>query len=176
MTQSNRFLNRVLLLLVGLGFLAVAAVIVWPQVTGAPLPLIVTADDPIVSWGIIAAAAVVLVVAVAWIATRGRGRTRFAIATDDVRVDAAALADIVRDALSSAPDVAGVKVSCYTVRRRRVLAVTVLTRRHPDLPALMRDLRAAMDRMDAVLGTPLPAVVHITTGLRTALAGERATR
>jgi hypothetical protein len=33
-----------------------------------------------------------------------------------------------------------------------------------------------MVRMDAVLGTPLPAVVHITTGLRTALAGERATR
>jgi hypothetical protein len=176
MTSSNRFLNRMLLLLVGLGFLAVAAVVAWPQVSGAPLPLVIGADDPVVQWGIIAAAVVVLVIAVAWIATRGRGRTRYAVATDDARIDAAALADVLRDALSEAPDVAGVRVAGYTVRRTRMLGVTVLTRRHPDLPALMDDVRAAVARMDAVVGTSLPTVVHVTTGIRTALARERATR
>lgn len=176
MTSSNRFLNRLLLALVGLGFVAVGAVIAWPQITGAPLPLIVSAGDPIVTWSVIAAAVLVLIIAIAWISTRGRGRTRFAVATSDVRVDASALADVVRDALSAAPDVAGVKVSGYTVRRRRVLAVTVLTRRHPDLEALVRDIRTATDRMDAVLGAQVPTVVHVTTGLRTALSGERATR
>ncbi|MFJ6653789.1 hypothetical protein ACIQLJ_13450 [Microbacterium sp. NPDC091313] len=176
MTKSNRFLNRLLLLVVGLGFIAVGAVIVLPQITGAPLPLTVSADDPLVTWGVIAAAAIVLIIAIAWISTRGRGRTRYAVATSDVRVDASAVADVVRDALSKAPDVAGVKVAGYTVRRRRVLAVTVLTRRHPDLEALVRDIRTATDRMDAVLGAKVPAVVHVTTGLRTAFSGERATR
>ncbi len=176
MTSSNRILNRMLLLLVGLGFIAVAGVVAWPQVTGAPLPLAVGAADPLVSWGIIAAALVVLVIAVSWIATRGRGRTRYAVAADDTRIDAAALADVLRDALADAPDVAGVKVAGYTVRRTRMLGVTVLTRRHPDLPALMDDVRGAVARMDAVVGTPLPTVVHVTTGIRTALSRERATR
>jgi hypothetical protein len=186
MTSSNRLLNRVLLFVVGLGFLAVALLVLVPVLTGTQpsdilgLPRMLGLALPeltrvLVLTVAIVLAVLILVLTVAWVATRGRGRTRFAVDTSDVKIDAGALAEIVREALAGVPDVVGVRISAYSVRRRRVLAVALETRRHPDLPALMGEVRQAIARLDAALGTPLPVLVHLTTGVRTALTRERVT-
>jgi hypothetical protein len=176
MTSSNRLLNRILLAVVGLAALAVAATAVWPAVTGSVLPVVVPDLDTTWALGVLTAAAVVTVVlCVAWIGTRGRGRTRAALHTGDVRIDTSAVEAIVKERLSASPDVAGVRLQGYRVRRQRMLLLTVQARRHPDLPRLRSDIAGAIDTVDTVLGTRLTAVAHVTTGVRTTLASSRTT-
>lgn len=176
MTSSNRFLNRLLLLVIGLLALVAAALVGWSAATGTDLPFALPEQGTPLELGIVLAAAVVVVVfAVAWVLTRGRGRRRLAIDTPEVQVDAKAIEALLRSELSASPDIAGTSVQAYRVRRQQTLLVTVQARKHPDLTALTASVRQAIARTDAQLGATLPLVVHVTTGLRTAMAGQRAT-
>lgn len=184
MTRSNRTLNRLILALLGLVSLAAAAALVatWFDIPGVAA-LVPTADalaralgDPTTLWIAAAAAAVAAVLAIAWIATRGRGRTSAAWETDTLRVDGRVVEDVLQARLAANPDVLGVSATPYRLRGSRVIGVRVVCRRRAAMPLLLQDLRRAVDELDTTLGTPLPLLVHLSSGARSRLRAATATR
>lgn len=193
MTRSNRTLNRALLALAGLMLLALAAVGIWPVaarlvpglLSPADLGLGATAlrrgaEQPLVLGAIAAVALLLVVLAVAWAVSRGRGGTADVVrGTDGDAIDAGIEIDIhtVRELLGAqldaVPSVLGVDANAYRLRGRTALRVTVRTRRHADLPALAAAVRASIADLDAALGIELPVVVRLVTGLRAQLAREQ---
>jgi hypothetical protein len=176
MTSSNRVMNRMLLALVGLLFAAASVLVAWPLVTGTARPFTLpAADDTAATAVLLGGAVVVVALSVTWIVTRGRGRRSLAIETTGLRLDTTAVESVVRDELQNHPDIVAARVQAYRSRDGRTLLLSVQARTHADLLALTDGVRAAIARADATLGVALPIVVHITTGLRTAMASSRST-
>jgi hypothetical protein len=180
MTRSNRLANRLVLALLGLIALAVAAVLALPLAPawGLDIGIALTAPDttvPAVLWAVVGAAVIVVLAALAWIVTRGRGRTSAALRTDGVEIDTAAVQSVLRRALGASPDIAAVSASAHRHAGEPVVLVRVQASRGPDLPALTTAVRAALQRLDEVLGTSLPVVVHLTSGMRSTLTPRKTT-
>lgn len=174
MTRSNRSLNRFLLLVTGLAALALAAALALPWTpwrSAVRYPYLT--GDATALWLVAAAAVVVVVLCAAWIASRGRGRTRAALETGDTEIDAAVVASLLRARLGANPDVAAVSASAYRRRRARIVLVQVQTRPAPDLGLLTDDVHAAVAGLHRDLGAAVPVVVHLTSGLRGALSAPR---
>lgn len=180
MTSSNRTLNRLVLLAVGLGLVALALVVVAraapaEQALLSFVPALPAFEDPASLWLIAVAAALGIVLAAAWIGTRGRGRTSRAYDRDGVVIDEAVVAGLLRESLAAQPDVLAVAAHSYRRGGGTVLA-RVEVRTRPDLSPLLDGVRAAVEHTDATLGAALPMVVHLTSGVRTATRGARSTR
>jgi hypothetical protein len=189
MTRSNRTLNRLVLALVALLALAGAAALAWPaaarahlEVAGLVVPpaprlgldaLLAGPDRLGVAGAAAAVALVALLLAVAWAASRGRGGTATVVDVDGVRIDIHAVRDLLQSSLGPTPAVVGVGATAHRLRGRTALRVTVLTRRHADLPALLDGVRTAIDDLDAALGARVPVVVRVRTGLRSSFAREQ---
>lgn len=174
MTRSSRILNRMLLALTGVTALGAALVLAVPAARAAlPSPRL---NDPRDLWILTGACAAIVVFALAWIATRGRGRTALALRTPELELDVAAVGTLVRDALASAPDVLAVRADAFRRRRGRVVLLTVRTRRRPDLPALRTRLSSAVAHLDQAVGVELPIVILVTGGVRTTLSRPRLAR
>ncbi|TQJ31529.1 hypothetical protein [Microbacterium sp. SLBN-146] len=174
MTRSSRTLNRVFLVLIGLGLLAGGAVLAVPAVRDLT-PWRPDLADPMVLWILAGGCALFLVFAIAWIASRGRGRTTSALKTAHLQIDTRVVESIVSDALTSSPDILSVDAGSYRRRGADLVRIAVRTRRHPDLAAVRQSVASAIETLDAAIGTPLPLVVHITTGIRTSFAPARTT-
>ncbi len=184
MTRTNRLANRVILALVGLLALGAAAVVALPYTEslgitalnltalGFALP---DASQPVVLWSIVGAAVVIVMFALGWILTRGRGRTATALSVEGATVDASAVQSVLRTRLAGSPDVVVVSASAHQRRGGPVVLVRVQARPGPDLGALRSAVRDAIDHLDRVLGTPVPLVVHLTGGVRSTWASTRAT-
>lgn len=201
MRNTNRALNRVLLTLVGILLLGTGAALIaagtlpwfadlWTTTASsvreqarslagtAPLP------DPVRSWWLVLGVAVPLVgavLSVAWLASQGGGKTpRLAEQSEGTAgrtvIDAGLISTAIREALSGNTDVLSTSVSAWESRRGTALQVRVEARRG----ASPRDLADSVDQLlrttDAWLGHPLPALVRITSGTRTQLAGSRRAR
>jgi hypothetical protein len=186
MTRSNRMLNRVILLLLGLIALVVAAALAVPLLPPGSVPQVILdvtrpatllrlAPATTLEWIAAAIAAIAIVLAIAWIVTRGRGRPRTAI-DGDLGVDTRVVDELLKDALADEPDVVAGGATGYLVRGRPVLRVHVEARRGADLRRLTDAVHAAVTDLDTALGTEaadrLPVVVHVTSGLRASLARE----
>jgi hypothetical protein len=181
MTRSLRTFNRLILLGLGIVALALGAGMLFPRAAAvviepAVASVIPSGTDPRAVWAVLAAASgVAIAFALAWILTRGRGRTSTALESEGVEIDARVIASILRERLGSSPDVLAVDAGAFVRDRTRLVRVAITTRRHPDLVALRAALADAVDDLDAVLGARLPLVIHLTTGLRTAFTGPRST-
>jgi hypothetical protein len=176
MTSSNRLLNRILLLIVGLGMLAAAAWLGVPLVTGRAWGITLPPLTGTPALAIIAGASVVaILLALVWIFTRGRGRRRAAVQTPLLQLDASALTSLVSARLSESPDVVAADASAFRLRGQHVVRLRVQARKGADVEALTGQVRRVIADVDAVLGTELPVVAHLTSGWRTALSGARAT-
>lgn len=178
MTRSNRTLNRILLALVGLGLLAAAAVLIVGLLPAAGIEpgveiAIPRAIEAPVLWTVAVGAAVLALLALAWILTRGRGGTRTAVTRGDLAIDVHVVEELLRDALSSDPDVVAVSASGHRLRGSTAVRLRIDARRGADLVRLRDRLRRAVDDLDGALGTRIPLLVHITTGLRVRLAREQ---
>lgn len=183
MSESTRTLNRAILLLLALVGSAVALLAAWPAATGRPMPLLAPLEQTVTSWQVPAAvwpvvigvaAALILVASVAWIVTRRARRSRAAMEVDGIRIDDGVIESLLRAALDTAPDVVGVRATTFLRRRKaRLVRVSVQLRPRADLAAALDRVQRAVAGLDTQLGTPLPLVVHLTTGLRTALAHDR---
>ncbi|MBI5160178.1 MAG: hypothetical protein HY996_01985 [Micrococcales bacterium] len=173
MTRSNRTLNRMLLALVGVFFLGLAAVLAWPWAAES-LPVLPPAPrlalDSVALWVTSGVALAIVVLALTWILSRGRGGTRTALTVGDVSVATAAVEHTVRDELADVPSVLAVAAGAHRLRGRTALEVTISTRRSADLPALLERVRSAVRALDTALGAEVPLVVRITTGWRSGLA------
>lgn len=185
MSNANRTMNRLLLGLVGVVLIAFAAMAAWPAVTGDPLPALSPLADGLGRLGLtgargiwvgVAGLTVLALLALIWILTRARRREPVIIDDQDVIVDAAIVRDLLQAELSAAPEVAAVSATVHRRGRRgqtRVLHVRVQMRPRADLPATLDRLTAAVAALDATLGMRVRLVLHLTTGVRSALARAR---
>jgi len=178
MTSTNRFGNRLLLLLVGLVTMAVGA---WALLRAYPqwvtLPDVGVEPTPTALWIAAAGALLVIVLSLAWILTRGRGRTHQVVLdpSDDgsVEVDVRVARDLLAAALEAAHDIRSVRVAAYRVGRSPALNVTVVAEPACDLPRLRDDVATAVGQLDQALERRIPVLLHVTSGLRARRAREQ---
>lgn len=179
MTRSNRSLNRFFIALIGLALIAVGIVVAGPSLPPVlpdlAIPALPELTDPLLIGVAVGAAALVLL-ALIWVVTRGRGERKIAYSGDGVSVDRHVVEALVRDALSSQSDVVRVAAHAYRIRGSVALKLRVDVRKGAALAELASVLRRRIAELDTVLGVQAPVLVHLTSGVRSSFAGERRTR
>lgn len=184
MTRSNRIFNRILLALAGLVALAVAGVLAWPSL--AEIELLrgylpawpgeqieaFELSTPVLA-SVAAGAATLVVLCLAWILSRGRGRTSTALRDGAIAIDASVVDTLVRDALGTGPDVTSARTTAHRVGRRTALHVRIDARPGADLRRLVAAADRVTEQLGATLGTEVPLLVHITSGLRARTSREQ---
>ncbi|NEM91623.1 hypothetical protein [Galbitalea soli] len=182
MTRSNRVVNRIILFVVGLTALAGGAVLLLPLL-GRAAPLRLPAPDtlaPATLAIVSVATAIVVVLSVAWIVTRGRGRTSQLLVVPGeagvLTLDSRVAADLVADALAHNADVVSVGSAGFRMRGRTVLSLRVVARRAADLSSLVAAVSEAIGALDAILDTRLPVLLQVVPGVRVIRARENRAR
>ncbi|MBF4588345.1 hypothetical protein [Curtobacterium sp. VKM Ac-2887] len=181
MTKSNRTMNRIILFVLGLVAVVVGLTIgagVVPAVQDAIKPTVdlpSSLDVPASSlWTVAAACAVVIVLALVWVFTRGGGGTSVAVrersGEDAVTVNVALVRDVVEHELAGVRDVVGSRVDTYLVRKQRAARIRVAVRRGGDAVSVLDAVDRAVAVLDRTLGRQVPVLVHLTGGTRSALA------
>ncbi|WP_022902996.1 hypothetical protein [Curtobacterium sp. B8] len=181
MTKSNRTLNRIILLVLGL-----VAVIAGLTIGAGVLPAVRDALKPYVTlpsnvsvpaaslWIVAGVCVVVIVLALAWVFTRGRGGTSVAVreraGEDQVTINVALVRDVIDHELHGVRDVVGAKVDTYLVKRQRAARIRVNVRRGGDAVTVLDAVDHAIGVLDRTLGRQVPVLVHLTGGTRAALA------
>ncbi|KQS06201.1 hypothetical protein ASG04_16765 [Curtobacterium sp. Leaf183] len=181
MTKSNRTMNRIILFVLGLVAVVVGLAIgagVLPAVRDAIKPYVTfprSVDVPAASlWIVAAVCAVVIVLSLIWVFTRGGGGTSVAVrersGDDAVTINVALVRDLVDHELSGVGDVVNAKVDVYQVRKQRAARIRVAVRRGGDAVAVLDAVDRTLAVLDRTLGRPVPVLVHLTGGTRSALA------
>lgn len=196
MNNTNRALNRILILVTGVIFLAVAAVLAllatqasaqsafdtgaatirttvtqWLQAT--PLTVTVPGGVPH-SWLWLVAIAVLVVIIIALlsiIVRQGRGHTGQLISeqtTDwgSTRVDSAVAEQSLHHALAAHTEFLSARVSTYRVARSAVLKISVTCRRGTNPADAVRVVEHNLRALDDLLGRSIPALVQVSGGFR----------
>ncbi|MEX1079135.1 MAG: hypothetical protein WED09_08520 [Homoserinimonas sp.] len=193
MNSTNRFANRLLLLLVGLTALLLGAAAVglatsatlikgWNQIAPGILATIETflqatpAEQSAPNWLLAGAAAVAvlvlgIVVLAIFIFRQGRGQTNRVIAREvgnggTTIIDTAVTADILNEMLSQHPEVIASHVSAYEVRRTPVLDIWVTCRRGASPRAVGDIIENSLNDLESLVGTEIPALIGIRGGSR----------
>jgi hypothetical protein len=179
MTSSNRTLNRIILFVLGLVAVVVGLAMgagVLPAVRDALQPSLRFPDRvevPATSlWIVAAVCLVVVVLALVWVCTRGRGGTAVAVretdGDDEVTVNVALVRDVIDHELDGVRDVVSSKVDMYTVRGHRAARLRVAVRRGGDAVTVIDAVDGAIATLDRTLGRQVPVLVHLTGGTRPA--------
>lgn len=192
MNGTPRALNRILLALLGLIFLAGGAVSIvlavaadvnwWHRATAAAARWLervfaaTTMSGQKDSWLWIVICLLLLVLIalmIAWVASQGRGRGSVLLvdadgggATGAVAISAMVPEQALRTALLARPELAGATVTTYEVRGYRGLKIRVVPRQGVapcDVTADVTDLLLALDD---VLGVRTPVVISMAAGAR----------
>ncbi|MCM3697552.1 hypothetical protein [Microbacterium oleivorans] len=199
MNDTNRALNRTLLFLVGLvlliagGAAATAAAIpavggVWTSSGSTVAAALRSSGDATaiggttLSWAVIGATAVAVLVAVILIAAmttlvsrRSKTVLRSSGAQNPlgrVTVTESFAADAVKNSLSRQDDVVAASVTAHTVKDEPVLHVSVTARQGADPRRIVDHVDRLVDGLAAVTGTDTPAFVSVHGGLRSRLASD----
>ncbi|MFG6446501.1 hypothetical protein ACFXQA_14670 [Microbacterium sp. P07] len=199
MNQTNRALNRILLLIIGLVLLASGAAlitaVVWPVATdvwsttagqfndGATAAAQASpVGDSGVSWvtvGALAAIVVVLVLLIVVLARLGGGRSRSVLQTsaDDnalgrVVVKDSFASDALTRTLSARTDIVSARVTAAEVKKETVLHVSVTTHRNTSPRVVALEVDRLASNLAALTGRDMPTYVSIRTGLRARMAPE----
>ncbi len=174
MTRSNRTLNRVILALVGLVALALSVAIALPALNA--IGVTVTTIDPLAAVAslelaqptaltvMLAASALIVIGGLAWMLSRGRGRTAVLHTEAGVRLDAAVLDDLLRAELTAVRSVSASSVSVHRLRGERVAAARLRVVPGAELDRVRDEVTAAADAAIARLGVPVPLVLHLVRG------------
>jgi hypothetical protein len=181
MTRSNRTLNRIILIVLGLVAVVVGLAVgagVLPAVRDAIVPYLElprSLDVPASSlWIVAGACALVIVLALVWVFTRGGGGTSVAVrersGDDAVTVNVALVRDVLDHELAGVRDVIGSRVDTYLVRRQRAARIRVAVRRGGDAVTVLAAVDHAVAVLDRTLGRQVPVLVHLTGGTRAGLA------
>ena len=188
MNATNRILNRALLLLVGLvlvaaGLAGVAVAVRPPWATGvidgAGRWLANVPAAPPVIWATAGlAAAVLAVLLIAFVFTRGRGRTatvlRAKTAVGVTTVDRDVADAVLAGPLRSRPDVISAHTAVYCVKGAPAIRFAVTVRQGADLSRVLAAAGRSTADWDALAGRPIPILLHLTDrgwrdGLRSAV-------
>jgi len=178
MSGSSRTLNRAILIVLGLAWLAAGAlVLLWHLQAEAVATALAPLAGPAagLDWPIVAAVAAValLLIAVLHAATRGRGRSDDALVAGPITLDKHAVRDVFRDELGQHPDLLDVEVQPWRARGRDAWHVTLRVRRGARLDELADRAAAAAGATRAQLGAAAPILIHLSGGLRAAVTHAR---
>ena len=195
MNTTNRALNRLFLLVVGLlllaaGALAVAVATV-PAVTSQWKRTAATlAGDGAPSWvreptvgqasplvlGVATVAVVLIVLLLVFIAKQGHGRTAAALeqrtGTTVTRIDLAVPKALLEQHLEDRAELAGLRISAYEVRGTPMLKITARCSRGASPAAVSAAIGGAIRDLEQIVGTDVPAFVQLTGGFRTGSASR----
>jgi len=191
MNNTNRGLNRTLIMVVGLVLLAAGALVLalsfvpafgerWsdtaPQVSSSVSGVLV--DTPLgdtgSSWlwiGVIVVLLVVAALLVAFIARQGRGHTRRLLtqpSTDNgsTVVESAVAEQLMTQSLADRPELVSSHVSTYRVRGASVLKISVTCRRGVSPTDVTTIINQRLRALDGLVGTEVPALIQISGGFR----------
>ncbi|MGO2660712.1 hypothetical protein [Mycetocola reblochoni] len=204
MTKTNRFLNRLLIGLVGLlllagGLLVLATTIPWPWrdqtrelvgrsaawASGQVQQLADSAGltpESVFAAICLVLGGIVVIVAVVVLFTRGGGRTKVlserrstSQLAGGVVLEAGTAAQVLRAALLERPDVVHVGSGSYRVRRRGVLVLRVQLRSGAAIGEVVATAEDSARGLDVFLGEQPPIVLEIVEGTRARLSGDTRT-
>ena len=194
MNTTNRGLNRLFILIVGLLMLlagaasiAVAAV---PAVTSQWKQTVTALSSSAQPWvadpavgnasllvlGIIVVSVVLIVLLLVFILKQGHGHTAAALQQHDgstrTRIDLAIPKALLEEHLQHRDEFAGLRISAYEVRGTPMLKITARCRRGIS-PAVVSDLiGSAVRDLEQIVGTDVPTFVQLTGGFRTGSASR----
>lgn len=197
MTSTNRALNRLLVIVIGLVLIAVGVALgagsllpdVQSTVSGAasdakqPVGDALSGGQPWILW-VVALAALALIALLAWFALRqGHGRTGTLVRIEGgtggstptggaIVIDARVAEQLLESSLGDDGGIVSVDVTAFEVGHVTTLRVTAVARRGVSPVAIRRTVDEAVSRLDAVLGTEVPVVIQITGGLRSSMSSE----
>jgi hypothetical protein len=195
MNTTNRALNRLFVLVVGVLLLAAGALAValaavpavatqWKRTStalaggGAPswasAPAIGRATPLVL--GVIAIAVVLIVLLLVFIAKQGHGRTAAALeqrtGTSVARIDLAVPKALLEQHLQGRPELAGLRITAYEVRATPMLKITARCSRGASPAAVSAAIGDAIRDLEQIVGTDVPAFVQLTGGFRTGSASR----
>lgn len=194
MNNTNRALNRVFILIIGVLLLAAgaAAVLIAVIPTAASQYKTTAAGlgtsaqpwvaDPTIGkasllvLGIVFVAVILIVLLIAFIAKQGHGHTAAALQQHDgatrTRIDLTIPKALLEEHLKDRDELAGLRISAYEVRNTPMLKITARCRRGVS-PAVVSELigRAVGD-LEQIVGTDVPTFVQLTGGFRTGSASR----
>lgn len=190
MNATNRVTNRVLLFLTGVILLLVGAASLasglfsagdppawFREPVAAASDAWVTAAGWSVDLGAIGAVPVLLLIAAAvvivltvlllvFVCTRGRGRTKSVLWIDaeDGRttVDTSVADAVLTAPLLDRPDVLSARASAYRVKKTRAIELAVIVRPGASLANVVSAAEAAISDWDALLGSRVPVMLHLS--------------
>ncbi len=199
MTNSNRFLNRLFVFLVGLvllvagGGVAAGALIPGVQQTvsdaasnaAGPTSDALSGSAVWILWVTALAAIVLIVILVAFILGHGHGRTSTLLRVSNgaggdqpsggsLVIDAKVAQQVFEEALSHDSNIASVDVAAFSVKGETVLRITVHSRRGASPVEVRRSVDKAVRTWDSLLGETTPVFVQIVSGIRSQLSGSSA--
>lgn len=188
MNTTNRALNRLFIVVVGLLLIVAGAAAIllaaapavteqWKRTaTGLarnPQPWVA---DPSVGKasllviGIAVVALVLILLLLAFILRQGHGRSAAALqhrdGTTSTRIDLAVPRALLEEHLSRRDELVGLRISAYEVRGTPMLKITARCRRGVS-PAVVADLIGrSIEDLEQIIGTDVPAFVQLTGGFR----------
>ncbi|MFD1715725.1 hypothetical protein ACFSBZ_14725 [Amnibacterium flavum] len=196
MNNTNRFLNRAWLGLVGLLLLAGGAAAIalgsLPEAAErwtSTAPDVISSvsgwlrDSPVgdagFSWltiAVIAAIALIVVLLLVFIIRQGNGHTRELLRESsgdngETIVEAAVAEQALREALHAHREFISSSVSTYRVRGASVLKISTVCQRGVSPTAAVRIVERHLIALDALLGREVPALLQISGGFRARTTG-----
>ena len=200
MNNTNRALNRILLLIIGLLFLALGAVgiaiMAWPTATDTWKTAGADADSWLdqafastqiagsqATWlGIAAVAAIVVVIVLLILAlTSVAGRRSKTVLRSSgaqnplgrVTVTESFVSDAVKNSLADRDEILSAHVTANDIRRQPVLHVAVTPRQNTDPRVLVDHVDRLLDNLATLTGRDTDAYISLHTGLRARLAHDQ---
>ncbi len=193
MNGTPRGLNRVLLALIGLLFLAAGGLLIalaavpaaglwwrgWAQPATQQLAALAartTLPGQGSSWiWIVASLLLVLLIVpmVAWVANQGKGRANILAEGYDedgapgrVAISGAVAEQALKTALAERTDLVGATITTYEVQGQPGLKVRVLPRQGVSPHKIAAEVSALVDALDLVMGQQTPVLISIGAGAR----------
>lgn len=187
MNATNRFTNRLLLAVTGIVLLAVAAVIalltlrpnwaatlidavesfattLWTELGQGVIPFGDERSVPLLPVIAGVLGLLLLVVMIAFLATRGGGRVSNVVrelgGAGANRVDASVVDGTLGESLRQRSDLLGVQTQLYRVATHPSVRLTLTARRGADLAEVLHGTDRAIAEWDALLGRKVPIIVH----------------
>lgn len=198
MRNTNRALNRVILMIIGVVLMAAgvcvfaagqfpSAATTWTaesvRITDQARSLIDSAPlaGSLRSWWLVAVMALLLICAalcVGWLTSQGGGRSpvlgRKSHGRDGTTVvDSELVSAAVQEALADNKQVLSASISAWESRRGTTLRLA-MEARHGASPRELADVAEKLvQEIDAWLGHPMPVLIRITSGARSGMARSR---
>lgn len=192
MNSTNRALNRVFILVVGVLLLAAGAVAVLlgavPAVASQWRQTATTLQSDPQSWvadptvgrasllvlAVVLVALVLIILLIAFIAKQGHGRTAAALQQHEggtsTRIDLAIPKALLEEHLKGRDEITGLRISAYEVRGTPMLKISARCRRGIS-PAVVSELVGrAIGDLERIVGTDVPTFVQLTGGFRSGSA------